>query len=267
MSFPSGNSAWTVHTEIFDGPLDLLLYLVKRDGIDLRQVSIARIADAYLGYLDRMRELHLGVAAEYLVLAATLCHLKSLELLPRPPTDTTGDEEPEDPREALVRRLVDHQRFREAADALEQRPVLGRDSFARDPEEIPGSSRPLRSNLDAFGLLDLYHDLLRRKEQGPPTYDLKGDTPDIGSCVRRVLVALGGPGGRGELRELLKAVVRPVERVLTFLAVLEMGRLRWIAIEQLEHLGPVWFTSQVPQDQELSAIVGRIEMDTAGGNA
>jgi segregation and condensation protein A len=253
-------SAWTVQTEIFDGPLDLLLYLVKRDGIELRQVSISRIADSYLAYLDRMRELHLGVAAEYLVLAATLCHLKSIELLPRPPTDTSGDEEPEDPREVLVRRLVEHQRYREAAEALEMRPMLGRDSFAREPEEVPGAMRPMRAGIDAFGLLDLYHELLRRREKASATYDLAGDTPDIGGCCRRVLVALGGPGGRGELRDLLQAVLRPVERVLTFLSVLEMARLRWISIEQLEHLGPVFLTSRVEPDLDLSPVVGRFEV-------
>ncbi len=254
-------AAWTVHTEIFDGPLDLLLHLVKRDGIDLRQISIRRIADAYLEYLDKLYEVHLGVAAEYLVLAATLCHLKSLEILPRPPTDTSGAEEPVDPRQVLVQRLIDHERFRQAADQLDQQRMLGRDTFAREPAEIDGAERPLIAGLDAFGLLDLYHELLRKQATPDPTYDLRGRGPDIGSCVRRVVERLGGPGGTAEFSQVILEIPTKVERILTFLAVLEMARLQWVEITQAEHLGPVILTSRIETDADLSVVVGRIQME------
>ncbi len=92
---PDGGAqaAWTIHTDVFDGPLDLLLYLVKREGIDLRALPVARIADSYLAYLERMRELNLSVAGDYLVMAASLVHLKSLELMPRLPTALEEEEQ------------------------------------------------------------------------------------------------------------------------------------------------------------------------------
>ena len=120
---------WTVHTEVFEGPLDLLLYLVRRDGVDLERLQVHRICDAYLDYLERMRSLRLNVAADYLVMAATLVHLKSLSLLPRSPTPVTEDGEEEDPAEALAQRLLEYQRFKEASEALEQRAMVGRDAF------------------------------------------------------------------------------------------------------------------------------------------
>jgi len=253
--------AWTVHTEVFDGPLDLLLHLVRRDGIDLRQISIRRIADAYLEYLDKMYEVHLGIAAEYLVLAATLCPLKSLEILPRPPTDASGEEEPVDPRQVLVQRLLDHERFRQAADQLDQQRMLGRDTFAREPAELEGIERPLVAGIDAFGLLDLYHELLRKRSTPEPTYDLRGRGPDIGSCVRRVVERLGGKGGRAIFSEIILDIPTRVERILTFLAVLEMARLQWVQLEQKEHLGDVVLVSQIEVDADLSVVVGRIQME------
>lgn len=258
-------ATWTVRTEVFDGPLDLLLYLVRKDGVELRHVSMARIADAYLAYLDRMRELHLGVAADYLVMAATLCHLKSLELLPRPPTPRTESGEPEeDPREALVRRLVDYERFKHAAEALDDRPIVGRDVFVRDPDtSVDDRPRPWVPGIDAFGLLDLYHALLLRQDRGEAVYEIGGSGPDIDGCFRHVLRALGGPGGRADLRVILAPLRTVVERIVGFLAVLEMTRLRWLEIEQSEHLGPVTVTSRVPADTDISAALGQVEVAPA----
>ena len=249
--------SFAVHTEVFDGPLDLLLYLVKKDGVDLRLVSVARVADAYLEYLDRMRELNLGVAGEYLVMAATLVHLKSLDLLPRPPTSTVAEETSTvDPREVLVRRLLDHQRFREAALQLDDRPQVGRDVFTREPADVSDEPRPLVAGVDAFGLLDLYHAILVRRSTPEPTYDVSTSGLDLETCCTRLLARLTAAGGRGELGELLRAVVVRLERVLTFLSVLEMARLRWVTLEQAEHLGPVW-VERVVGDVDLKDVVGR----------
>lgn len=254
------HEVWTIHTEVFDGPLDLLLHLVKKEGVALRKISIARIADAYLDYLDRMRELHLGIAGDYLVLAATLCHLKSLELLPRPPTQATVEQDPVDPREAFVQRLVDYQRYREAADAIEERDWLGRDVFSREPSDLGNVPKPLVSGIDAFGLLDLYHHLLRRQAEPEAVHEVHQSGYDIGSCCRHVLKVLGGPGGECELSELLVGLRTRAERVVTFLSVLEMARLRWVEIVQSEHLGAVTVTSRVAVDVDLQPVVGRIEV-------
>ncbi|MEQ1501452.1 MAG: segregation/condensation protein A [Myxococcota bacterium] len=142
--FAAGRTAFTVHTDVFDGPLDLLLHLVKRDGISLARLEVARIADAYLAYLDRMRELDLAVAADWLVMAATLVHLKALELLPRPPTLLATKEEA-DPRDALLQQLREYERIKLAASALDARPMVGRDVFVRVGEQVPSTDRPWRS--------------------------------------------------------------------------------------------------------------------------
>jgi segregation and condensation protein A len=253
---------WTVHTEVFDGPLDLLLYLVKRDGIDLREVSIARVADSYLDFLDRMRELHISVASDYLVMAATLCHLKSLELLPRPPSIL--EEEEVDPREELARRLEAYEQFKEAAESLEALPRLDRDVFVREPLDVGEVDRPLIPGVDAFGLLDVYYKVLTRPEPAAPTHTIHKPEVDFTGCCRRVLEVLGGPGGEATLRDILTSWEGAGERVITFIAVLEMVRLQWIGLEQSGHLAPVNLVSRVPVDQDLEAVTGDVSEAAAG---
>jgi len=245
---------WTIHTEVFDGPLDLLLYLVRRDGIDLLHLPVRHIADSYLAYLDRMRALNLSVAADYLVMAATLVHLKSLELLPRPPTPVEEDDL--DPREALAARLRAHAKLAARADVLDARPRLGHDVWSRPAEEGGGPSRPLAS-ADAFGLLDAYYQMLVRRDAPPPQVELSHDGPDLGKCVRRLLDALGPPGGRGELGAILRSLPTRADRVVTFLATLEMARLGWIEVQQAAHLTPVYLTRQIADDEvDLALVVG-----------
>jgi segregation and condensation protein A len=123
----------TVHLGIFEGPLDLLLHLIKRNEVEIADIPIAKITDQYLAMLDDLPELNLDGAGEYLVMAATLTYIKSRMLLPTPPEE----EEPEgDPRAELVQQLLEYQRYREVAVALGERQVLERDVFARDPEPL-----------------------------------------------------------------------------------------------------------------------------------
>ncbi len=247
---------WTVRTEVFDGPLDLLLYLVKRDGIDLRRVSIRRVCDSYLAYLEAMRDLHIAVASDYLVMAATLCHLKSLELLPRPPAIL--EEEGVDPREQLARRLEDYARFKEASLALAARPMLDRTTFVRAPMDVGEIEQPLVPGVDAFGLLDAYHRVLTRPVKRTSTHTIHKPEVDIAACCRKVLRHLAGPGGTADLVELLRLFSRRAERVVTFLGVLEMCRLGWLEVVQGEHLGLVQITSRVQADHGLEALRSEI---------
>lgn len=248
-------TAWTVHSDVFDGPLDLLLYLVRRDGVDLASFPIHPVADAYLAYLDRMRDLHLAVAGEYLVMAATLCWLKSLELLPRRP-EVVDDDDGEDPREALARQLCEYARYRDAADALDTRVQVGREVFVRTPAELDDDRRPVATGLDAFALLDLYHDLLTRDAAPDPELEIAAAGPDLATVARSVLAWLGGPGGRGELTALLTALSTRAERVAAFIAVLELARLRWVDLVQRKHLGPVDLVARVGPEVDLEAAVG-----------
>jgi segregation and condensation protein A len=215
---------WTVHTDVFEGPLDLLLHLVRRDGIDLLRLPVAQIANAYLEYLDHLRELNLSVAGEYLVMAATLVHLKSLEILPRAPTPI--EEDATDPREDFARALRDYQRVKLAADALTERPWLGRDQWARPAQEAgePG----MDAAMDAFGLLDLYRGLLARRDAPAPQVQFSDAGPDLGGVVMGLLRALWETGGQGELTHLLERAPTRAARVVMFIGTLEMARLGWV---------------------------------------
>ena len=244
---------WTVRTDVFDGPMDLLLHLVKREGIDLADFPVRQVTDAYLGWLDRMRELHLGVAAEFLVMAATLCWLKSLELLPRPPSSLEDEEDGEDPREALARKLREYQAYREAADRLDERVQVGREVFVRAPQPVDPADRPVRSPIDGFGLLDVYYDLLTRKAAPEPEIRLDDSGPDLVACCRRVLEWLPG-----DLGELLASIRSRVERIVTFVAVLEMARLQWVDVLQEEHLGTIRVELRPGAELDLARITGEL---------
>lgn len=245
---PSGAVAFTVHTDVFDGPLDLLLHLVKRDGISLARLQISRIADAYLAYVDQMRELDLQIAADWLVMAATLVHLKALELLPRPPAIL--EEEETDPRDALIEQLQDYARIKAAAAGLDGQPQVGRDVFVRPGEPPPQTDRPWVSPIDAFGLLDILHEVLARAAVPEPVVRMGDGGPNINLCCRRVLAALGGRGGSFDLVVMLRTLRTRAERVITFIAVLEMARLGWLDVAQAAHLGPV-HVAQLVEDHEI----------------
>lgn len=250
---------WTVRTDVFEGPLDLLLYLVKRDGIDLARLPVVDITDAYLAYLDRMRELHLGIAGEYLVMAATLVYLKSLEMLPRAPTRVDDDEEGEDPREALARRLREYQQYREAADAMDQQIQVGREVFVRMPTTVPERDRPVTSPVDAFGLLEIYYELLTRQAAPETELTVGSSGPDVATCCAWVLEWLGG--GEGELGSLLRSLPTATERVVTFVAVLEMARVQWVDLLQERHLGPVTVKAVPGAVVQLSVITGQLQAE------
>jgi len=249
-------AGWTIHTDVFDGPLDLLLYLVKRDGVDLRRIDVRQITDSYLAYLERMRELNLSLAGDYLVMAATLVHLKSLELLPRLPTVV---EDEEDPREALARQLREYAKARDLADKLDARPRVGRDVFTRPAAGVSGQ-RPVEPGVDLFGLLDLYCDLLMKAEAPDPVVELFVPSIDFAGTCRSVLSALGGKGGTGELTGMLRSLPTRGQRVVAFIAVLEMIKQRWIGVEQTTHLGEVKLTQLIEDEQiDLQAVTGWVE--------
>lgn len=251
----SNRAAFTVHTDVFDGPLDLLLHLVKRDGISLARLEVARIADAYLAYLDGMRALDLAIAADWLVMAATLVHLKALELLPRPPTILAEAEA--DPRDALLDQLRAYEVTKREATVLDARPMVGREVFVREGIAPPQADRPFVSPVDVFGLLDILHEVLARGRAPEPIVRLGGSGPNIGACCRRVLAALGGKGGSCALQPLLEALDSRAERVITFIAVLEMSRLQWLDVEQPEHLAPIKVIQLVDDERiDVSQVTG-----------
>lgn len=249
--------AYAVHTEVYDGPLELLLYLIRRDGIDVRDIPICEVTTEYLRYLDLMSEMDLDVAGDFLVMAATLCMLKSRELLPRP--EALQEEEDEiDPREELARRLLDYQRFKEAAEQLACRPMLGRDVYARPRVELDAHERRIDPTVDAFGLLEAFYKAVKGAAAEPPTHRVELDEYSIAERAHWILLRL--EDGGETLRDLFMHIHGRSQRILSFLAVLEMAKLHFLDLTQVDHLGDVVLTALVKASEvDLDKLPGIVE--------
>ena len=226
-----------VQLEIFEGPLDLLLHLIKKNEVSITDIPIAAITEQYLATLEIMQSLNLDVAGEFLVMAATLVHIKSRMLLPPGDDNAEEDEEGNDPREELVRRLLEYQRFKDAAEQLGQREVLRRDVFTRSmipTEDIPV---PTLREVSVFELLTA----LRRVLERLPKDNVHEVTLDKITVREKMTFLLDTLRVRPNvLFESLFAEVRTrMEVVVTFLAMLELVKVRAIRIFQDGPEGPI----------------------------
>jgi segregation and condensation protein A len=226
-------SACAIRLPAFEGPLDLLLHLIRQNELEITDLPISQVANQYLEYLDVLRELNLDLAAEYLVMAATLAWIKSRMLLP---PDDEAEEEGADPRAELVARLLEYQRYREAADALGARPLLGREVFAAAGAAVeppPEAEREIE-----VGLLQLV-EALRRVLRDAKTTDGVHEVVGEPITVRERMVLVIDALERAEvveLEELLRgpegsAPTRPII-VATFLAILELAKIAALRIFQ-----------------------------------
>ena len=250
-------SLYAVHTDVFDGPMELLLFLVRREGVDLRDVAIAPIADAFCAQVELLEALDLDHASDFLVMAATLCWLKSRELMPRPQTaDAMGDEEALDVREDLHRRLLEYQRYKEAAGMLDERPMLGRDVYAPIPPPIDENlQRPVNPGTDALGLLQVYYDVLSRQRDPAPVLEVELEHYSIAQMATWILDRIDA--SPRELNDLLHELEHRSDRVVAFLASLEMARLNLLHIDQEGHLEPVVLRAAVrAAEADLTALSG-----------
>jgi segregation and condensation protein A len=216
----------------FEGPLDLLLHLIRVNEVEITDIPVAEIASQYLEYLDLMRELNLDVAGEYLVMAATLAWIKSRMLLP---VESSGEEEVGDPRAELVARLLEYQRFKEVAGELGDRQLLGRDIFAAQAPEIeppPEAEREIEVGL--FQLVEALRNALRRAGPSGAAHEVEVETVTV---HERMLVVMHALADREscEFDELLQENGRYASReviVATFLGILELTRLEALGLYQ-----------------------------------
>ena len=225
-----------VQVEIFEGPLDLLLHLIKKNEVSISDIPIATITEQYLATLEVMQAFNLDVAGEFLVMAATLIHIKSRMLLPL--TDAEEDEEEGvDPREELVRRLLEYQRFKDAADQLERREVLTRDVFVRSvapAEEVPA---PGFREVSVFELLTALKQVLDRLPKDV-VHEVMLDKITVREKMTLLLDHLHAQG-KTLFESLFAEVKTRMEVVVTFLAMLELVKVRAIRIFQEEATGPI----------------------------
>jgi segregation and condensation protein A len=225
-----------VELEIFEGPLDLLLHLIKKNEVSITDIPIATITEQYLATLEVMETLNLDVAGEFLVMAATLVHIKSRMLLPLT-EDEEDEEEGADPRAELVRRLLEYQRFKDAADQLEQRELLTRDVFVRSSvrmEEIPA---PGFREVPVFELLTALKRVLDRLPKDV-VHEVMLDKVTVREKMTLLLDILRKQG-RLLFESLFSTVETRMEVVVTFLAMLELVKVRAIRIFQEESTGPI----------------------------
>ncbi|MGB5696030.1 MAG: segregation/condensation protein A [Polyangiales bacterium] len=223
----------------FEGPLDLLLHLIRKHELDILDLPIAFITDKYLEYLGLMKELNLDVASEYLVMAATLAHIKSKMLLPRPPEDQDDEVADEvDPRAELIRRLLEYQKYKTVAADLGQRAIAGRDVFSRGSPRLTVDGEPDLAQVSVFKLLDALKTIAERVGG---SLSLEVDAERI-SIQERIsgLVDLLRERRRCRFDELFEGVSTSYDLVVTFLALLEMAKMRLASIYQTDHEEPIY---------------------------
>ncbi len=253
--------SYAVSLEMFEGPLDLLLHLVRRHELDILDIPISFITEKYVEYLGFAQALDIEVAGEYLVMAATLAYLKSRELLPPEPTveeDEEQDEEGEDPREALIRRLLEYERFRAAGEDLDARPIEGRDVFMRGAEvEVDPFERGL-APVTLFKLAEAYNRILDRaritaeheveiepvdvRERMSQLSLMFGDSPNLD--FEGIFLARAW-SSENELRQML---------VVTLMSILEMVKMGLISVHQPDGSSSLVIEREVAGDQMNAAV-------------
>ena len=244
-------AGYNVELDVFEGPLDLLIHLVKKHELSILDIPISFVTEKYLQYLDLMKSMNLDVAGEYLLMAATLAYIKSRELLPAAENEAEADDsevegEEMDPRQELIRRLLEYQKYKEAAQMLGERPVVGRNIWTRGAaqedslaENIDGDLRAPLAEFPVTKLLDAL-DRILAKARITMSHDVRIDALSVSQCINMLSERLENEG-RLSLSSCFTFLTQPMteedarqEVVVTFLSMLEMGKLGLIRLVQLE---------------------------------
>jgi len=241
--------ALEVFMEAFEGPLDLLLYLIKRQNLDVLDIPIANITKQYMQYIEMMETMKFELAAEYLLMAAMLAEIKSRMLLPRP----ESEEDETDPRAELVRRLQEYERFKQAAEDLDEIPRQGRDSWVAKAEAPPLELTRPEPEVDLRDLLTAFKDILNRVDISS-SHMIQRETLSIREKMTAVLAAVSSDGFTDftslfNIKEGRKGIV------VTFMAVLELLKGAMIDLVQSEPFAPIYVKaasdSELPPDLEM----------------
>jgi len=238
--FESAADAFPVKLSNFEGPLDLLLHLIKTNEVSIHDIPIALITRQYLDAIHLMQEMNLDVAGEFLVMAATLIHIKSKMLLPRPETAAAIEGEEEDPRDALVRRLLEHQKFKAAAELLHEREQLRSAQWLRPDERVAalaGDDYEPELEVDLFSLLSAFQSVVERAKLRPKVL-LPPEQMPVEVRIEQLLERLSETEACG-FEELFADVNDRGGLIVTFLALLEMIRLKLVRGFQVGSFGPI----------------------------
>jgi segregation and condensation protein A len=235
---------------MFEGPLDLLLYLLRRDKIDIYDIPIAPITRQYMEYLDLMRELSLDIAGEFMVMAATLIHIKSKMLVPVDPTEAAGEEDAIDPRDELVQRLLEFQRYKAAAGVLHQRAEIRAATWTRPDSVLPMFDDAGEQVVEAglFDLVAAFKELLDRRKT-LIAHEVEKEKRTVEQRMQELLELIR-EGQSIEFLDLFATEETKAGMILTFLALLELIRLKRVKVYQRGTFGPIRVFRPVgPQDE------------------
>ncbi len=230
--------SYEVKLDIFEGPLDLLLYLIRKNELDIYNIPMALITEQYLAHLEMMKALNLDLAGEYLVLAATLIHIKSRLLLPVEEGQGEGEEET-DPRAELVRQLLEYQAFKEVALNLDKRKLLDRDVFKRIQavEEVPQDQEEPMVEVSLFDLIEAFKQVVERMDK-EELLDIDTERISLSDRINEILEELSQQKSLS-FTDMLKTSRTRKSVIYTLLAILELMKMRVVRAFQADPFGPI----------------------------
>ncbi|MGD7653318.1 MAG: segregation and condensation protein A [Verrucomicrobiales bacterium] len=231
---------YKVRLEIFEGPLDLLLYLIKKDELDIHSISIERITKQYLDYINTFKLLNIDLASEFIVMAANLMYLKSRTLLPKTEQPPEEDAEDDDPRWELIRQLIEYKKFKDAAGFLSLKEMEQEGHFAHQPEAapLPTDEPPALAEANIFDLIRAFQNVLKRFEEAHDFGDIVDDRYTVSDKIDLLLENVE-PGESRRFEELFQSATTKSEVIVTFLALLELMKLNQFVVMQNELLGDI----------------------------
>lgn len=232
---------YKVQFDVFEGPLDLLLYLIKKEEVDIYEVNLTKLATQFIEYIELMRLLDLDIAGEFLVMASTLMYIKSRELLPRDlQAENPVEEEGEDPRWELIRQLVAYKKFKDAAAALQNLEIEQENTFPRLPvrPDLPTATPERKQEASIFDLINAVNEVLKRVSKREDLREIFEDKWSVSEKIEE-LVKLIAEKGALKFGDLFHEATSRSEVVCTFLALLELVRLKQLICVQSEDFGTI----------------------------
>jgi len=245
---------YKVKLEVFEGPLDLLLYLIKRDEVDIYDISIERITKQYLEYIASFQVLNIEVAGEFIVMAANLLYIKSRMLLPKDQQMAEEDAEEDDPRWELIRQLIEYKKFKEAASRLRDFETMQEQMYPRIPAvpELASADPLLVEDVGIFDLINAFQKILKRLEKKKPEEDLREIFEENFTVSDKIeyLLQLTSSGVPLRFEECFEEAASRGEIVVTFLAMLELIRLKQLRVRQENPFAEIWIEPTNPDAVE-----------------
>jgi chromatin segregation and condensation protein Rec8/ScpA/Scc1 (kleisin family) len=253
---------YEVKLGVFEGPLDLLLYLVQKNELDPREISIAAITDQYLAYIDGIEKMNLSNAGEFLVMAARLMRLKARELLPADQKDELEDMEYELDRQALIQQMLEYQKFKEAARVLRNFEGRHFGAFGRGVPDAPDADKQgeLEEEAGVFDLLSAFRNVVLQRPR-PPVHEVEVDDVTIEDRMQEVEIQLT-ERGRSLFEDLFAEDTRTISLVVTFMSILELAKLDRIVFRQSHAMGPIWvYRKAKSADYEMELKIDESHLD------